>query len=63
MFFAGLIFASAALGVAVGYVTAGQTLTLFVDIDTLNTDRSVKDEDGGDDDDDDVDDDDDNMLM
>ena len=37
--FAGLIFASAAVGVAVGYVTAGQTLSLFVDIDTMDTDK------------------------
>ena len=37
--FAGLIFASAAVGVAAGYVTAGQTLSFFVDFDTMDTDK------------------------
>ncbi|XP_070181232.1 solute carrier organic anion transporter family member 4A1-like [Littorina saxatilis] len=36
-FYTGIIFASAACGVAVGYVTGGQTLSLFVDIDTVDT--------------------------
>lgn len=36
MVYSGLTFTAAAIGVAVGYVVGGQTLSLFVDIDKVD---------------------------
>ena len=38
-FFLGWTFCAAAVGVAIGYVVGGQTLSLFVDIDKVDASR------------------------
>lgn len=39
--FLGWTFCAAAIGVAIGYVVGGQTLSLFVDINTVDLSRSA----------------------